>query len=600
MSFYIKQNKLLGNKVKRKIADPLSFSWNSTQESRTWQAICCSNDGSKLAAVVYGGFIYTSSDGGLSWTQRENERSWSDISCSYDGSELIACEFGGKIYISLDSGVSWTPRENDRQWISVAANHGFGRLIAAVQGGRVYISSNSGTSWTPVLTDQNWSCVSINSGGSKLIASAYEDYLYISTDSGVSWSQRGTPNAWTGCHVSLAGSTFAACAIDSPLYITLDNGLSWTTKETSRYWGSISIMSNGSRIVATSLYSDNATTASPGQIHFSADGGETWTFAENNRYWVSMAMSSDFRKIVALEVGGQIHIGNVIISDVVSNHINSSVISRLINKNPSTSRLVYSSQNPYGGVGDAGFWTRNPDCWLNGISNISCFSPAQRSGANWWQRGGALITTKHVLFAAHFAPSIISGGTPLIFVDENNNAIRRNIISYGLDSNIDGVTTDIAIALLDSDVPSNIKIAKVLPKNYTQYLDIIGPETNLSDAELLNYGPYAVGLDQEEKAILKWVAGTSSGSQGISIYNVPSMDPYYSFTETMITGDSGNPVFLIIENELVLLMAWLTSSGGPFITARYDAVNTIINNLSPGEGYSLTPVDLELVYQKYN
>lgn len=279
--------------------------------------------------------------------------------------------------------------------------------------------------------------------------------------------------------------------------------------------------------------------------------------------------------------------------NVITNHINSSTISKLANKTPAD-RLVYSSQNPYGGPIDAGIWLRNPNCWLNGVSNISCFSPAQRSGANWWQRGGALITKKHVLFAAHFAPSIITGGTPLIFVDENNNAIRRNIINYGLD------TTDIAIALLDQEVPSNIKIAKVLPPNYTDYINIVPMPVggSINEDAKLNYGPYAVGLDQEEKAILKWVIGTSFS--GITVSSVSTLDPYTNFTEAIIVGDSGNPVFLIIDNELVVLTTWLSPVDGPFITLRYNIVNTIINNLSPGEGYSLTPVDLELVYHKYS
>lgn len=81
---------------------------------------------------------------------------------------------------------------------------------------------------------------------------------------------------------------------------------------------------------------------------------------------------------------------------VITNHINISITSKLLNKTPSD-RLVYSSQNPYGGVGDAGIWVRNPSCWINEVTNISCFSPAQRSGANWFQRAGTLITRKHFM-----------------------------------------------------------------------------------------------------------------------------------------------------------------------------------------------------------
>ncbi len=283
---------------------------------------------------------------------------------------------------------------------------------------------------------------------------------------------------------------------------------------------------------------------------------------------------------------------------IIANHINSSTASRLSGKNPSTDRFVYSSQNPYGGVGDAGIWVRNSNCWINGVSNISCFSPAQRSGASWNTRGGTLITRKHVLFAKHYKTSILpNGGTPLIFVDENNNAIRRNIIQYGDD------ISDITIALLDSEVPSNIKIAKVLPKNYQDYMVLGWPTGGDLDYGLL--GILGVGLDQEEKAHVK----TSTTVDYNSLYHIIAFDnfsgpqgsinPYPQWTEDIVVGDSGNPVFYIIDNELVVLTTWWTPTNGPFITKRYDQVNAIIEELSPGQGYSLTPIDLQAVYDKY-
>jgi hypothetical protein len=50
----------------------------------------------------------------------------------------------------------------------------------------------------------------------------------------------------------------------------------------------------------------------------------------------------------------------------------------------------------------------------------------------------------------------------------------------------------------------------------------------------------------------------------------------------------------------VVLSAWWTDTGGPFITDRYDAVNALIDSLSPNGGYSLTPIDLAEVYAKYS
>ncbi|MFM7796144.1 MAG: hypothetical protein ACKO7N_05205, partial [Candidatus Nitrosotenuis sp.] len=152
--------------------------------------------------------------------------------------------------------------------------------------------------------------------------------------------------------------------------------------------------------------------------------------------------------------------------------------------------------------------------------------------------------------------------------------------------------------LLDSEVPSNFTFAKVLPTNYQDYMGY--PQNIL-----------AVGLDQEEKAILKVWDGllnyTSAGGSyqytyipSIAANDPVSFQPYSTFSEPIITGDSGDPSFIIIDNTLVLLSCWYTAVSGPFITNRYNKVNQLINTLSPNEGYSLTPINLELVYHKYS
>lgn len=276
---------------------------------------------------------------------------------------------------------------------------------------------------------------------------------------------------------------------------------------------------------------------------------------------------------------------------IIPVHISSSIKNKLLGKDPSTSLSVYSYQNPYtNGIGQ---FVRNSNCWLNGVNNISCFSPAQLSGAYWYQRAGTLITKKHIILAKHFAFTALEGGTPLIFVDDNNNVIRRNLMSYAYDY------TDIAIGVLDNDVPNNIKVAKVLPSNYTDYI-----ETN-------SLNKYSLGLNQGEQAFVNvttlgyggYVVSDGSGGTvnvpNIFVYALSSTDPYYAFTKTPITGDSGNPVFIIIDNDLVILTCWWAPWSGPFVTTRYDRINELINTLSPGQGYSLSPIDLDYVYNKY-
>ena len=60
--------------------------------SRDWRGIAMSSDGTKLAAVVYYGYIYTSSDSGVAWVERTNAgtRYWWGIALSSDPTAPVA------------------------------------------------------------------------------------------------------------------------------------------------------------------------------------------------------------------------------------------------------------------------------------------------------------------------------------------------------------------------------------------------------------------------------------------------------------------------------------------------------------------------------
>lgn len=270
---------------------------------------------------------------------------------------------------------------------------------------------------------------------------------------------------------------------------------------------------------------------------------------------------------------------------VLDNHINSTILNLISNKDPSTDKVIYNTQNPY-----TNNFIRNTNCWLYGVGNISCASPAQMSGSLWYQRAGTLISPRHVVLAKHYT---IGVGYDLKFVADDNTVITRQLESMILDPN-----NDIAMYLLDSDVPNSIKFAKVLPKDHPTYL---------SQSTTHRYSVY---FDQEEKALL----GINTylpyhpnppGYQNVVYVQNPqyinnatpedlSLQPWY---ETPISGDSGNPIFLIIDNELVLISTWTTPVSGPAYCGLFDNVNNLMSQL--GGGYQLTPIDLEAVYNKY-
>ena len=117
--------------------------WTPTDSGqRGWQPITSSSDGTKLAAAVAGGFIYTSTDSGATWTAQSGSgsRSWPSITSSSDGTKLAAGDAGGFIYTSTDSGATWTQQSGpgSRSWYSITSSSNGTKLTASAWNGFIY------------------------------------------------------------------------------------------------------------------------------------------------------------------------------------------------------------------------------------------------------------------------------------------------------------------------------------------------------------------------------------------------------------------------------------------------------------------------------
>ena len=132
------------------------WNWTARASSQNWGAITSSLDGTKLAAVVLGGQIYTSSDSGVTWTARATSQNWSAIASSSDGTKLAATVGDGQIYTSIDSGVTWTAQASGKNWWHGIASSSDGtKLAATAYSGQIYTSSDSGVTWTPRASNKN-------------------------------------------------------------------------------------------------------------------------------------------------------------------------------------------------------------------------------------------------------------------------------------------------------------------------------------------------------------------------------------------------------------------------------------------------------------
>ena len=246
--------------------------------------------------------------------------------------------------------------------------------------------------------------------------------------------------------------------------------------------------------------------------------------------------------------------------------------------------------------------TRNNSCWLSNVENISCWSSMKIHDGNGPEYDAPnlmpaiLITKKHCVFATHYTPIV---GTDFIFVDELNNQCRVKLIETKL------VFGDITIGKFDQEVTSNIKITKILPSNLNEYIHT-ATRQNANRLPGAQFTPLVIGVNQNHRAgIKRWTGEASSAGDSWSIV-IPTTYQY-SIAEYLddllpfdmigpVPGDSGTPIFILIENELVFLGLWYTFGAISPVSLYINLCNDAIEHLSPGEGYSLTQFDLDEAY----
>ena len=213
----------------------------------------------------------------------------------------------------------------------------------------------------------------------------------------------------------------------------------------------------------------------------------------------------------------------------------------------------------------------NEKFWLKDV-DFSCASPWNDScGA---MRAGTLISKRHVIFAKHFP---LWKGVRILFVDQTGEVCPCRIAATkALEK------CDIMIGLLDYEVTPSIHPARVLPEDYAKH---IGTGKGLP----------IVTFNQREQAFLSECRGITSNS----VSNVASTNAVWkSLGGKIVTGDSGNPAFLLIGNEPILLYC-LYSGGvghGPAIHRYRKEIQKAMDELCPG--YALEVFDFSQVKMK--
>ena len=237
--------------------------------------------------------------------------------------------------------------------------------------------------------------------------------------------------------------------------------------------------------------------------------------------------------------------------------------------NPATQQKVYTSQDHATPA-----YVRNTSFFLQGThaEALTCASPWNSRQAG--KRAGTAITARHAVLAHHYP--LIAGDT-LRFIASDNTVITRTVVqSARIFYNGNG--TDAQMVLLDSDLPASITPCKLFPDGYETYLPAGATSAAAVALPLL-------AMDFSENGIALDVIGKSVYASSPAInYGTPTIPHRLAFYDSIIVGDSGNPIFAVIGSELWLLSTFHGPAGGPFYGGLVSELNTMITTLDTLEG----------------
>lgn len=189
------------------------------------------------------------------------------------------------------------------------------------------------------------------------------------------------------------------------------------------------------------------------------------------------------------------------------------------------------------------------------------------SGVAWDKpRTVTLISPRHVVMAKHFQRPVRSG---IVFHDRNGKIHVRTLVSA-----MSVPDADFAVGVLDRDVP--VKFYKVLPPRM-DYPTWLG-------------GALAIVTDQDARLFVHRITIRAN------VVLFSKVDEIHRSHRTeFLAGDSGNPSFLLIRGEPVLIETHSIggTGAGTFIShpAMFTQINRIMR-LLPGD-YQLTTANLD-------
>ena len=198
------------------------------------------------------------------------------------------------------------------------------------------------------------------------------------------------------------------------------------------------------------------------------------------------------------------------------------------------------------------------------------------SGVAWDNpRTLTLISPRHALMARHYQRKV---GSKITFHDRRGRPVTRKM------SAIENLSHDIAVVILDEDVPATIKAYRLLPPGESYSKLLRGSHTLIT--------AWAKG---ERKVRIHAIFSVHAGL--VTFVDAATLPA--KFFAPLIAGDSGNPSFLWLNKEPVLIAThtYGGSGRGPFFSTpeNFNKINAAMLKLSKAhgaKGYQLQTIPL--------
>ena len=244
-------------------------------------------------------------------------------------------------------------------------------------------------------------------------------------------------------------------------------------------------------------------------------------------------------------------------------HVVGQMMARTNGHSPSTAKVIWSTRN------DATTnYVYNTNCWLHGVTGLTAFSPWRHNDVTnfcCWG-GGTLITPQHAITVHHMSSAFPSNEL-VRFVGRDGITYERRVRGSWdlLTNNLDHYS----VMVFDQPLPATVEHVRLLPSQAPHKRTFTSEGRTCYSREMP-----IVGFNQFKEA---FVAG-NYGFTYPSFY-FPEADISHSsvwfpdWVSGCDTGDSGSPVFVLINNELVLVGPWSHCTIGVPWTG--DLINTL-------------------------